>query len=386
MIDRLTILNGDALEMLRTLPDESVQCCVTSPPYWGLRDYGMCSCRPARVQHESSTLAGSQAGTPNHVGPACPACPACHGTGRVQGTEDQIGLEKHPGDYVKRLVALFSEVRRVLRADGTLWLNLGDSYAGSGKGPSNAKERPNGSLNDKQLRNGAAPTTWLPVPKRQGARIASVHGEIGHTSGVTPPRGLKSKDLIGIPWRVAFALQEDGWYLRSEITWIKKSCMPESVIDRPTGATEKIFLLSKSERYFYDHEAVKESKAEATIADGRSNDDGERRNRLFPGDASNGGTNLGGANGKRNMRNYWLLGPEPFTDAHFATFPTEIPRRAILAGTPVGGTVLDPFAGSGTTGQVAIELGRKAILVELNPQYVELIERRCDVTPGFAFA
>lgn len=342
MSDLCQILQGDALDKLRTLPDESVHCCVTSPPYWGLRNYGV---------------------------------------------EGQIGLEKTPAEYVAKMVAVFREVKRVLRDDGTLWLNLGDSYAGSGKA------RGNGGMGYSSTKQKTNPGSYFDNP--------------------TPLQveGCKPKDLIGIPWRVAFALQADGWYLRSEITWCKKVPMPESVLDRPTSATEKIFLLTKSSRYWYDAEAVRNPPSESFLNDSRW------KTGPTPENEKNGYADAGAQNPKQvhrifdkqsghsrrhagfndrwdadeaagqcvkgsNMRNYWVLGPEPFKDAHFATFPTEVPRKCILAGCPVGGTVLDPFAGSGTTGQVALELGRKAVLIELNPAYIELIHQRTNVTPG----
>lgn len=340
MSDLLQVLQGDALAVLRTLPDQSVHCCVTSPPYWGLRNYGV---------------------------------------------EGQIGLEKTPEEYVAKMVALFGEVRRVLRDDGSLWLNLGDSF-NAGRNGGHAGGKASGFQQvDERYQN------------RSGANVT----------------GLKPKDLVGIPWLTAFALRQDGWYLRSEITWCKKVPMPESVLDRPTSATEKIFLLTKSARYWYDAEAVRNPPSESFLNDSRW------KTGPTPENEKNGYADAGAQNPKQvhrifnkarghaqphegllekwdaiprdhanaygsNMRNYWVLGPEPFKDAHFATFPTEVPRKCILAGCPTGGTVLDPFAGSGTTGQVALELGRKAVLIELNPAYIELIHQRTNVTPGFS--
>ena len=276
------ILIGDCRDVLRTLPDASVQCCVTSPPYFGLRDYG---------------VAG------------------------------QIGLEPTPDDFVAEMVAVFRDVRRVLRDDGTLWLNLGDSYASTVKGSGGAGKSRLGPNRDLQ--------------------------NIGHQK-FEPRRfdmqGLKPKDLIGIPWRVAFALQADGWYLRSDIIWHKPNPMPESVTDRPTSAHEHVFLFSKSERYHYDAEAIKEPAVAAE---------------------AEGGPAL-----KRNARNVWTIATRPFLEAHFATFPPELAERCILAGCPAGGTVLDPFGGAGTTGLVAGRLQRSAILIELNSDYVAMAERR----------
>ena len=271
----VTVLEGDSRTVLATLPEASVQCCVTSPPYFGLRDYG-------------------------HNG--------------------QIGLEATTDDYVAEMVALFREVRRVLKDDGTLWLNLGDSYAGSGKGPSQS----------------------LSAEARDMTHTM-------HTAFV--PDGLKPKDLIGIPWRVAFALQADGWYLRSDIIWHKPNPMPESVTDRPTKAHEYVFLLTKSARYYYDAAAIAEPSIDDT----------------------------------RNARTVWSITTQPYKGAHFATMPPELARRCILAGSKTGDTVLDPFGGAGTTGLVADRLGRDAVLVELNPTYAALARHRIhDDAPMFA--
>ncbi len=263
----LQVLAGDSLHVLPTLAAESIQCCVTSPPYWGLRDY----------EHPA-----------------------------------QIGAESSPEIYVENLVAVFREVRRVLHKDGTVWLNVGDGYARNG-GTGNCG--PNAIVgNTKKLiqkRNCKVPECW----------------------------GLKDRDLLGMPWRVAFALQADGWILRSHITWIKKTAMPESVKNRPTRATEEVFLFSKSPTYFYDPDGVRE----ATGA---------------------------------NLRNYWILGPDSSSNGHPAAFPRELAERCILLGSREGDTVLDPFGGSGTTGVSALENGRKAVLVELNPDYAKKSKER----------
>lgn len=302
----IEILCGDALECLRVLPSESVQTCVTSPPYWGLRDYG------------------------------------------VPG---QIGLEESPEVYTARLVEVFAEVRRVLRTDGTLWLNLGDSYArDEGKG--------------EKFRNG------------KGHRWSgqNPNGMCGPGLG-----GLKPKDLVGIPWRVAFALQADGWYLRSDIIWHKPNPMPESVTDRPTKAHEYVFLIAKSERYFYNADAIKERAISGDprkpYAPGQVDARGDGHDR-------NGGqirpvvARGAGAEDWRNKRSVWTVPTQSYPEAHFATFPEDLIRPCILAGSPAGGTVLDPFAGSGTTLMVAKALGCSAVGIELNPQYVRLIEKR----------
>lgn len=300
------IIQGDCIEVMRTLDAGSVQTCVTSPPYWGLRDYGV---------------------------------------------DGQIGLESTPDAYIARMVDVFREARRVLRDDGTLWLNLGDSYAGSSTGADMPPEPGHTRDDDGRVKTGV--------------------GENKHTR---PKSGLKQKDLCMIPWRVALALQADGWWLRSVIVWAKKSPMPESVTDRPTSSWEPIFLLAKSERYFYDAEAVKEQtqdKEYATVEKIRPTADGG------PGFEIRGGLhNQEGGRPFRNQRNVWHLGPEPYAEAHFATFPTEIPRRCILAGSKIGDTVLDPFNGSGTTGAVAVQHGRNYVGIELNPAYIELAKDR----------
>ncbi len=390
------VVCSDVRDGLRSLPSDSFQCVVTSPPYFQLRDYG------------------------------------------VSG---QIGLEATPQAFVSTLVEVFSEIGRVLRPDGVLFVNLGDNYAGSGKGPSNSLQRPASSLNNRQLEAGAAPTEWASVPQ-----------------------GLKPKDLCLIPERFALAMQESGWYVRSRIAWCKTACMPESVTDRPTNAWEHIWLFSKSRRYYWDADAVR-----FPLADGSA----ERYDYAFGGsknqtlvDGGHGTRPIGmrTATNGRNLWSYWeieddppgdlvwKLGPEPFRDAHFATFPTEIPRLAISAGTsekgccpncgapwqrlvhrapnpskhanvgtdmsggvartgnaqtsvglhrnggnaqisapltigwvqscecpkhnPVPCTVLDPFTGSGTTGMVAMRLGRSFIGIELNPEFAEMARNR----------
>jgi len=306
MVPKYEVLIGDNREKMQNLPEKSVQCVVTSPPYYGLRDYGV---------------------------------------------DGQIGLEKTPEEYVNALVDVFREVRRVLRDDGVLWLNLGDSYVSSNGYARAQKEfqregRNDAPANDRDLRH--------------------LHAA-----------GFKTKDLIGIPWRVAFALQADGWYLRQDIIWHKPNPMPESVTDRCTKAHEYLFLLSKSARYFYDAEAVKEKIAESTASDRRGNDNGCRTERGYPGQASNGGTRLG-AGDSRNRRSVWTVATQPYSGAHFATFPPKLIEPCILAGSRPGDTVLDPFGGSGTTAGVALEHGRNAILCELSPEYAELIPERID--------
>lgn len=285
--DEQRIIQGDCRAVLRTLPDESVQCIVTSPPYFGLRDYG---------------------------------------------AAEQIGLEQTPEQYVEEIVGVFREARRVLRHDGTLWLNLGDSYAAARGGTHQPAET---------LAGGEGGRT------AEGERVNR-----GRRDGYNPTRnaaaiGLKHKDLIGIPWRVALALQADGWYLRQDIIWHKPNPMPESVTDRCTKAHEYVFLLSKSERYYFDHEAVQEPATGAI-----------------------------GAREVRNKRSVWTVATKPFPGAHFATFPPELVRPCVLAGSRPDDVVLDPFSGSGTTGEVALLAQRKYLGIEVNPVYVAMATER----------
>ena len=293
-----TILVGDCVEQMKLLPDASAQTCVTSPPYFGLRDYGV---------------------------------------------DGQIGLEPTPDEFVASLVTVFREVRRVLRDDGTLWLNLGDSYARTGG-------------------------TDRKVPET--ARVGSTRNTMTQMGDRTSkaPSGLKDKDLIGVPWRVAFALQADGWYLRQDIIWHKPNPMPESVRDRCTKAHEYIFLLSKSPRYYFDSEAIKEPASAPPKKCGPKND--ASRN-------DSGRTGIVRGDGEtRNRRSVWTVSTKPFGEAHFATFPPALIEPCILAGSRLGDTVLDPFGGAGTTGLVAQQHGRNAVLTEINPEYAEIARRR----------
>lgn len=300
------ILQGDALTVLRTLPPESVQMCVTSPPYFGLRDYGV---------------------------------------------DDQIGLETSPGAYITRLVEVFREVRRVLREDGTLWVNLGDSYSGSGKGFGGADH---GKL-------GKHAHEFLPRP--------------------IPHYPLASKQLMMIPARVAIALQEDGYYLRSDIIWHKPNCMPEPVEDRPTSAHEHIFLLAKSSHYYYDADAIREPHADKPHT--RGTDSIRGRDDLKKGKGSGLATFADGTIRPtfhnplgRNKRNVWTVASQPYPESHFATFPQKLIEPCILAGSRPGDIVLDPFMGAGTTALVALQHGRKYLGIELNPEYIALAEKR----------
>ena len=308
-MNTVTIHVGDCLHTLQTMPDASVQCCVTSPPYWGLRDYG-------------------------HDG--------------------QIGLEDTPESYVARMVDVFREVRRVLRDDGTLWLNLGDSYAATSRssGASMAS-----TLNTK-------PTAAKTAAQRECGTWKTGIGD------------AKPKDLLGIPWRVAFALQADGWYLRQDIIWHKPNPMPESVRDRCTKAHEYVFLLSKSQRYYYDAEAVAEPATAGTHITTEKSFGGQAAGaKVVPSGNQIPGKQWSWGN-TRNRRSVWTITPKPFSGAHFAVMPPDLADLCIRAGCPEGGVVLDPFGGAGTVGLVADRLGRDAVLCELNPEYAELARRR----------
>ena len=317
---------GDCRHILASLPAQSVNCCVTSPPYWGLRDYGH---------------------------------------------PDQIGMEKTPEEYVAKMVDVFREVRRVLRDDGTLWLNLGDSYATGG-----------GSVGR------------CPGDGDQGERFLRA-GMVATQPNRMPIPGLKPKDLVGIPWRVAFALQADGWYLRQDIIWAKPNPMPESVRDRCTKAHEYVFLLSKSARYYYDQDAIKEDAVcganGSQFHTGKTGDHqlgrAQKVRPSMPKGSFDGKTESMADTGqnafravkeKRNKRSVWSIATRSYAGAHFATMPPELAETCVLAGCPEGGTVLDPFGGSGTTAGVAKKHWRKAIVCELNEDYTKLIPGRIE--------
>ena len=314
---------GDVSEILRQLPAESVQTCVTSPPYWAQRDYGM---------------------------------------------EGQLGMERTPDEYVQVMVDVFHEVGRVLKDDGTLWLNIGDSYAS------------NWGMGAKGRRS-----SWM------SGKSGDLEGKGWGVETIIPPNsfakpradGIKPKDLVGIPWMLAFALRADGWYLRSEIIWNKPNAMPESIHDRPTCAHEHIFLLAKNQRYFYDKDAVKEdaewerwgkqTNPKYGSAQGKGALVKERSKKAIyeflgqPGD-QDGMT--------KNLRNVWTVRTQPYADAHFATFPEDLIEPCIKAGSREGDTVFDPFMGSGTTALVARKLGRHSLGIELNPEYAVLCAQR----------
>lgn len=296
--DTVTLHHGDALEVSRTLPDGAADCIVTSPPYFGLRDYGI---------------------------------------------EGQYGLEASPAEYVETMRVLFSELRRVLADDGTLWLNIGDSYASGGR---TTYDTDGGTFNVKGLSRGRAPSQ------------------------------LPGKNLLGIPWRVAFALQDDGWILRNAIVWNKPNAMPESVTDRLSGRYEMVFMLSKSPRYWFDLDPIREPLAYAPGPELPPISDDPIK--YAPGVKGQTGRAITGRrrtfndNGGRNPGDVWNINTQPFAAAHFAVMPRELAQRCIMAGCKPGGTVLDPFSGSGTTGLAAQKLGRKYIGIDLNPDYLKL--------------
>jgi len=309
-MDRATykILQGDCIESMRQLDAGSVHCCVTSPPYWGLRDYG---------------------------------------------NEGQIGLEETPEAYVARMVEVFREVRRVLRDDGTCWVNLGDSYAASSTSTGDTKSGFNNRYFGRDNGKG-----------KQGDP-----GGLLHKRPLSP---LPAKNLVGIPWRVAFALQADGWYLRQDIIWHKPNPMPESVRDRCTKAHEYVFLLSKSARYFYDADAV----SVRMVSDGSGGVFNRASKHAALGNQAQGSSFRVSQSEQRNKRSVWTVTTKPYSGAHFAVFPPKLIEPCILAGCPVGGTVLDPFGGSGTTAVVALQHQRKAVLCELNGDYIDLAHKR----------
>ena len=361
------IVCGDCLEVMRAWPSESVDCCVTSPPYWGLRDYGTatweggdadCDHKEAKQKTRydyslasSKIQDGSRTGTDATVGSWKDVCPKC-GAKRI---DRQLGLEKTPEEYVAKMVEIFAEVKRVLKDGGTLWLNLGDSYAGSGKG-----SNPDGTPHPATLTG------------KQGTHKGTINGL--HFPQKASDIGLKPKDLCGIPWMVAFALRADGWYLRQDIIWAKPNPMPESVIDRCTKAHEYIFLMSKKAKYYCDMEAIKENSVDPESHNGRN----KRNDDKFVGQPmseTRGGFSkieAGTTYPTRNKRSVWTVATKPYSEAHFATFPPDLITPCVLAGCPKGGVILDPFMGSGTTAVVSAQNGRNYVGCELNPEYINL--------------
>lgn len=337
MTDKSKIITGDALSVLRRISDNYIDCCVTSPPYFGLRDYGI---------------------------------------------EGQVGLEESPQQYIDKMVEIFREVRRTLRTDGTLWLNIGDSYAGSGKGRMGDGSHSKDSSKSSDYLNIAG-------------------GKLTATKAI----GCKRKDLIGIPWLLAFALREDGWYLRQDIIWNKPNAMPESVKDRCTKSHEYIFLLTKSDKYYFDHEAIKEpavgfdnrppAGSRGTATPNQRRRKGNARTFIGGGAYTNHGSfnnsadtereshgNSENETGLRNRRSVWNVATQGYAKAHFATFPEKLIEPCILAGCRPGGIVLDPFLGSGTTAVVAEKNGRDFIGIDLNPDYTEMSQSRLAAIVG----
>lgn len=343
------IYNYNCLEGLKLLADSSVDCCVTSPPFWGLRDYGTatwiggdenCSHTIGRFEYSVSGKQKSNSGSAGHQSrDICPKCGAIR-------QDEQLGLEKTPEEYVANMVKVFSDVKRALKPRGTLWLNLGDSYASGGRGYNEEHA--------KFLGNGQAEAQSLGYKK--------------------PPPGLKHKDMVGIPWMTAFALRSDGWYLRQDIIWHKPNPMPESVTDRCTKSHEYIFLLSKSQKYYFDNIAIQEPavhREDPRAGYGRLHYRGKRE-----GVDGTGHENFVKIVDNRNKRDVWTVNTKPYKEAHFAVYPEELIVDCIKAGCPPGGVVLDPFMGSGTTAVVARKLDRNFIGFELNPEYITIADKR----------
>jgi len=311
-IELNTTLIGDCRETLKQLPDGCINACITSPPFYALRDYQ---------------------------------------------EENQIGLEKTPDEYVEELVKVFREVKRVLREDGTLWLNLGDTYS-----------------SHKDCKS-ISQTLSIGTGSEQ-AHVIDKGRSASRDSKMLKEQGLKNKELIGIPWKVAFALREDGWYLRQDIIWSKKNSMPESVKDRCTKSHEYIFLMTKNPTYYYDHEAIKEDAVRAGSIPKGKKYSSELADNKIGGKHTRETLNEKPVAAKKNKRSVWTVALRPFKDAHFAVFPPDLIEPMVLAGCPEKGIVLDPFMGSGTTGMVAQSLGRSWIGCELNPEYVEMQRKR----------
>lgn len=372
----VTIWVGDVFKALALMDDDSIDCVVTSPPYWGLRDYGV---------------------------------------------EGQIGMEPSLAEHIEILIKVFREVRRVMKPEATLWLNYGDCYASSVNGRSAADTKAAGN-DDRTFRDKPFSTVG-PIlghskhdENRQGKTSKTAHEQSGHGYRVMAGGYLKPKDLCMVANRLAIALQDDGWWVRSEIIWHKTNPMPESVTDRPAGAHEKIFLLSKSKKYHYDAEAVREPATVSSLQRWSQNIEKQKGSTRANGGAKTNGNMkaVGGhrtdkqrghgrrhagfndrwdemskeeqqANG-RNLRNVWSIATAPFAEAHFATFPPALVEPCIKAGCPADGVVLDPFGGAGTVGLVASRLQRRAILIELNPEYADIAEARIRADTGPMFS
>jgi DNA modification methylase len=365
MVELNKIYNEDCRSGLSRLADNSVNCCVTSPPYWGLRDYqtatwigGDTNCNHYR---DNQITDKCTTGHTNLIGGCGDSifkdiCKKC-GAKRI---DQQLGLEKTPEEYVAKLVDIFREVKRVLKNDATLWLNLGDSYWG-GKGQSSQ--------------------AWSTENQDRDTLEKSQHQISG--KGQTRPsdgkhESIKPKDLVGIPWMVAFALRADGWYLRQDIIWSKPNPMPESVTDRCTKAHEYIFLLSKSAKYYYDQESIKYPVADTTILRMAQQIENQKGSERVPGKTNGNMKAVGNiiGDGMANKKSVWTVATKPFKEAHFATFPPALIVDCIKAGCPEDGIVIDPFIGAGTTAVVARKLNRNFIGFELNPKYVKMANNR----------
>ena len=371
-----TIYHGDSLQVLKTLPDESIDCCITSPPYWGLRDYGTakweggdekCNHLLGTLASNKSTLLSNKNRDGKMYDTGMPFKQICGKCGAVR-IDNQLGLEKTPEEYTAKMVEIFREVKRVLKKEGVMFLNLGDTYSAQ---------------------------RWSNKPSTTG--ISGKQYDVL----IEKETCLPDKNLVGIPWRVAFALQADSWYLRQDIIWHKPNPMPESVTDRCTKAHEYIFLLAKSQKYYFDNKAIKEpaiyglhskeNRPPGIVRDrlyGYNSKEATLRGRIV--NQTKNGVTVCHPNGEhgdaqqspksivdfRNKRSVWTIATKPYKGAHFATFPENLVMPCILAGCPKGGIVLDPFAGSGTTCAVAKRLGRNYIGIELNPAYIKLAEER----------
>lgn len=347
------ILVGDNRKSLKSLPTGCVQTVITSPPYWGLRDYGtgVWIGGEESCDHQTSRSRGDDIKSGDKQATSKGSRPNTQWECKCGATreDEQIGLESTPQEFVEQLCLVFDEVWRVLADDGTLWLNLGDSYAA--------------------MRDSKA----IPDTLRTGDGTA-----VGSAANRNPANlrkaGLKHKDLVGIPWRVAFALQDRGWYLRQDIIWAKPNPMPESVTDRCTKSHEYMFLLTKAPRYYFDHEAIKEDSLYADdkrAGKGRLTYDGKRQ-----GDEGKGQESFVTITDTRNKRSVWTVTTKGYKEAHFATYPPELILPCVLAGSKEGDIVLDPFSGSGTTGEVALKNNRNYIGLELNPDYAKISEKR----------
>lgn len=403
--DSVILYHGDCREILAALPEKSVNCCVTSPPYFGLRDYGTgewaggsddCDHKgpPMRTTgglrdgwDSKSGIVPDQMKSAEKLTVFRETCKKCGAT-RV---DKQIGLEKTPDEFVAELVKVFREVRRVLKDDGTLWVNLGDSYSRGTRG-----ESPNDSARGTGFHSAITAEGGYGKTSKDGSSDGKV-GRADRPGSRNAAEDLASKNLLGIPWKVAFALQADGWILRQDIIWAKGNPMPESVTDRCTKSHEYIFLLSKSQRYYFDAESIKEQAVcgwnDSEFDTGKTGDHqlgrAQKRESRKRGEFGGKTSEMPGREAfraiteTRNKRSVWTVNPKPYKGAHFATYPPELIAPCIAAGCPEGGVVLDPFNGSGTTGEVAKKHGCSYIGCDLNESYLKLAIKR--LRQGFLF-